>query len=56
MRTGPAKGATKPASSLIWLFTLVVWTGVVVALGTAELKPQTIKAFDRYVEVTEARM
>ena len=56
MRTGPAKGATKPASSLIWLFTLVVWTGVVVALGAAELKPQTIKAFDRYVEVTEARM
>ena len=56
MRTQTAEGATHPASSLVWLLTLVVWTGVVVALGAAELKPQTIEAFDRYVEVTEARM
>jgi hypothetical protein len=56
MRTGTAEGSTTLASSLVWRFTLVVWTGVVVALGAAELKPQTIEAFDRYVEVTEARM
>ena len=56
MRTGSAEGSTKPASSLVALCTVAVWTGVVVALGAAELKPQTIEAFDRYVRVTEARM
>ena len=43
-------------SSRIALFTVAAWTAVVVALGAAELKPQTIEAFDRYVRVTEARM
>ena len=56
MRTDSAEGSTKPASSLVALCTVAVWTGVVVALGAAELKPQTIEAFDRYVRVTEARM
>ena len=56
MRTGSAEGSTKPASSRVALYTVAAWTGVVVALGAAELKPQTIEAFDRYVRVTEARM
>ena len=54
--TASADCSTKPARSRIALFTVAAWTGVVVALGAAELKPQTIEAFDRYVRVTEARM
>ena len=31
-------------------------SAAVVGVNAAELKPQTIEAFDRYVRVTEARM
>ena len=54
--TASADCSTKPARSRIALFTVAAWIGVVVALGAAELKPQTIEAFDRYVRITEARM
>ena len=56
MRTGSGEGSTKPASSLVALCAVAAWTGVVVALGAAELKPQTIETFDRYVRVSEVRM
>ena len=36
--------------------TMALLLGAVVRLGAAELKPQTLEAFERYVAATEARM
>ncbi len=38
------------------MFTVALWVAMVVVLAAAELKPATIAAFDRYVELTETRM
>ncbi len=56
MRRSRSRGSAHRASPRVYLVVLVVMTAAVAALQAADLKPQTIEAFDRYVTVTEARM
>ena len=44
------------ASLRVAWWTIALSVGTVAAVNTAELKPKTREAFDRYVKVTEARM